>query len=116
MTMLSRLLLLVVPVVWLGCTSVTDPSRLLTASGTVTKAGAPAAATVRLSAGNFSTSRAITDGTFSLTAGGGSVPLSACPSARIEARIYAEDGVTVVDEETRDLLDCGEYTVHFEFP
>jgi hypothetical protein len=116
MRMFSRLLLLVVPVLWLGCTSVADPSRLLTASGTVTKAGAPTAATVELSAGNFSVSRAITDGTFTLTLGGGSVPLSACSSARIEVRIYAEDGQTVVDEEARNLLDCGEHTVHFEFP
>jgi hypothetical protein len=114
--MFGRGLLLVVPVLWLGCTSVTDPSRLLTASGTVTKAGVPSAATVMLSAGNFSTSRTITDGTFTLTVGGGGVPSSACSSARIEARIYAEDGETVVDEEVRNLLDCGEHTVDFEFP
>ncbi len=108
--------LLVVPVLWLGCTSVAEPLRVLTASGTVTKAGVPTAATVMLSAGNFSVSRAITDGTFRLTLGGGSVPLSACSSARIEVRIYAEDRQTVVDEEARTLLDCGEHTVNFEFP
>ena len=48
--------------------------------------------------------------------------LSACaggapdPSARVEATVYAPGGATIVEQEARDLGDCGEYTVDFEFP
>jgi hypothetical protein len=109
-------LLLLTPLLVLGCTTSTDPARLLTVTGTVTQSGEPATATISLTAGNFSASRAFDQGTFSLTLGGGGVPESACPTARVQATILEADGQTVLDEETRHLGECGEHTVHFEFP
>lgn len=116
MKMLCRAIFLLMPLLVLGCTTGTDPARLLTVSGTVTQAGAPVAVTVTLTAGNFSASRDFEDGIYSLTLAGGGVPESACATAGVLATVYASDGETIVDEESRQLGECGEHTVNFEFP
>ena len=114
--MLRRAMVLLTPMVLLACTTATDPSRLLTVSGVVTQDGVPVPVTIEVTAGSFSISRDFEDGTYALTLGGGSVPASVCPSARVEATVYAPGGATIVEQEARDLGDCGEYTVDFEFP
>jgi hypothetical protein len=116
MSMLGRGPLLLTSLLVLGCTTGTDPARLLTVSGTVTQAGAPVAVTVTLSAGNFSASREFNDGVYALTLAGGGVPESACGTARVRAALFASDGKTIVDEESRELGECGEHTVNFDFP
>lgn len=99
-----------------GCKITTDPLQTLTASGTVTQAGEPAPARIRLAAGNFSTTRDYPDGTFQITAGTGTLPSSNCPSAEITAWLLASDGQTLLDSETRVLGACGEHVVDFVFP
>lgn len=116
MNMLRSGILLLAPLLVLGCTTGTDPARLLTVSGTVTQAGAPVAATVTLTAGNFNASREFDDGIYGLTLAGGGVPDSVCGTARVSATLYASDGETVLDEESRELGECGEHTVDFDFP
>lgn len=111
----GRLLLLILPLLAVGCTTATDPARVLTVNGTVTRAGTPATAAITLTAGNFSASQTF-DGAFTLTLGGGGVPESVCAAAALEAVLYDTDGETVLDDETRHLGECGEHTVHFAFP
>ena len=109
--------LLVAPALALACTTTTDPSSLLTVSGTATEAGAAAPVTITLTAGNFSASRLFTDGTYSLTLGGGSIPASDCPSASVMAELHPPgDETTVLDEQVQGIGACGEHVVDFDFP
>lgn len=109
--------LLLAPALALACTTATDPSSLLTVTGTITQGGAPAPATITLTAGNFSASRLFTDGTYSLTLGGGSIPASSCGSAAIQVQLHPpDDETTVLDEQVRQIGECGEHVVDFEFP
>ena len=101
----------------IACTSTTDPFTPLLVSGTVTQGGDPALARVRLSAEGFQSSvETESDGTYSLTTGGGGVPESFCPSVRVTAALLGADSVTVVDEQTRAIGSCGEHMVDFDFP
>lgn len=101
----------------LACTTTTDPSSLLTVSGTLTQGGAPAPVTITLTAGNFSASRLFTDGTYSLTLGGGSIPASTCGSAAVHAQLHPPgDDTTVLDEQAHAIGACGQHVVDFEFP
>lgn len=99
-----------------ACRMVTDPFTPITVSGTVTQSGEPAPASITLSAGSFSTTQTVEDGSYTITVGGGGVPESNCSSASIRARLLASDLETVLAEETRQLGACGSHTVDFEFP
>lgn len=98
-----------------GCSVSTDPFASLTVSGTVTRAGEPAPARIRLSAGNFATENDYLDGTYTITVSGGGVPASNCASVRIDVSLLDDDGA-VVDQDSRQIGECGQHVVDFEFP
>jgi hypothetical protein len=93
----------------------TDPFEPLSVTGAITAGGAPAAARVELSAGNFKTVRDY-EGTYLISVSGGGVPASNCDDVTISAALLDTDGETVLEEETRDLDACGEHVVDFDFP
>jgi hypothetical protein len=95
-----------------GCTSVSEPVVILTASGTITRNGAPATADIELSANTFQSSRAFT-GTYQITVS--AIPESNCGAATLVAQLLDTDGVTVLDEQTRNLGECGDFEIDFEF-
>lgn len=97
-----------------GCSVTTDPYTPLSVSGSITAGGEPAIARVELAAGNFRTVRDY-EGSYLISVSGGGVPASSCGDVSISAALLDTDG-TVLDEETRDLNDCGEHVVDFEFP
>jgi hypothetical protein len=114
MTRLRALLL--APLSLAACTVSTEPVMTLSVTGTITREDAPAPAIVTLTAGNHETSIAFSDGTYSITVGGGVIPESACASAAISAQILAEDEGSDLEEQTRQIGTCGAHVVDFEFP
>lgn len=99
-----------------GCTVSTEPVVNISVTGTVTQGGDPVAAIMKLTAGNYTTEIAFSDGSYSITVGGGVIPQSSCSSAAIRAQVLAEGSTTELEEQTEQLGDCGTHVVHFEFP